>query len=312
MTQEFFKEIIKEGKLEKIADIVDKKPGEADSAPETARCGTSLEFMKEMERTIIELAYAEKKNRDNIKKSRKDEFIKKYPDQEKASKIIFDLEDIFELQKKIARQKEKDITGKPEDFIKLAKWQRDATEFMVENKNSETYLRYFRKIFNQIAKNSDFKKEADGLKAGLLGQVELWHLLKEAGFNPKLASPEEDAFRQTDIWLELPNKQIALQIKKEKSAPKQPLIKSTEEITYPAILMKIEGAEYYFSTRDIEQMLRFKRNCKKLSEEKHSDVKGLYVILPEGETNPITGAPSEKMIEAFKKEIGNRIEIDRN
>ncbi len=345
MSQEIFsKETIKQTAVnkEKITEITDlrfaegfgkasKKPEEADPASETAQCEASLEFIKEVESAVAEflrqattkkfsraiedyLVFPGKraeKNFADIKDDLKQKFAEKYPQKEKELKIIFGLKENFGLNKKIAAQKERDAKSETRDFSQLAKWQGEISEFLIANRDNEEYLKYFWKIYEGMAEAADSKKEANGIKSGLLGQTEVWHLLKEAGLNPKLATPEEDAFRQTDIWLELPNQKIAVQIKKEKAAPDQPLIKSTEEITYPAILTKVEGTEYYFSTRDIEQMLRFKRNCRKLSEEKHSDVRGLYIILPRGETNPITGAPSEKMIAAFKKAIGNRIEIDR-
>jgi len=128
-------------------------------------------------------------------------------------------------------------------------------------------------------------------------------LLEAEKLKPQVALPEEDAFYQTDVWLELPDKKMAIQVKREKEIKEGPVIKNADMIDYPAILTKSGEREFYYSNRDQKQMHRFVRSCRNLEKIKNIEVRGLYVILPEGGIDSLTGVPSPELKEKFKKEI---------
>lgn len=126
-------------------------------------------------------------------------------------------------------------------------WLVRATEVVYQSKNS-IRIRNFWDRFRAIREIFG-KKFVKAEKMGVTAQASAMHLLNRLGFETSIASPEEDAFESTDLWIWMPTSQVGgeedfpvvetglpIQVKSSKKVEKINKIRTTlsDTVHYPS------------------------------------------------------------------------------
>jgi hypothetical protein len=149
---------------------------------------------------------ARKKHRDEMQRIAKD--IGVYPaDSDEKFELALEYNRMFDQMKKMKK-------GYRDLIQDQAAYQTLIGDFVKNNVNNEEFLKKFWELNSEIGAAKGNYKDAERLRAGVLSQVAIIHTLQSLGWNPRIVHPEEDAFKKTDLKLEIEERgPINLQIK---------------------------------------------------------------------------------------------------
>ncbi len=175
------------------------------------------------------------------------------------------------------------------------------TKFIYQVKDKDAARHFWEEAADRL-KGTGFESELEGFKRGVVCQVAVLKCLDKLEQKSRLATPDEDMFNATDLWLK--KESIAIQVKGRKKLPGLAFI-SQEEVSFPAIEHEGNEAIHYIMVRDTEhETERFFAKIERLAEIKHRPVKGFMIYIPEEMLeNKDTGEPSEELFWAFKDEF---------
>ncbi|MCX6737345.1 MAG: hypothetical protein NTX26_01200 [Candidatus Parcubacteria bacterium] len=180
------------------------------------------------------------------------------------------------------------------------------SKYLIREKENGDELRIFWEIYEKYSLDKEAYPVFEGIRAGILGQVGVYHLIKSLGLGCSLAHWEEDVFEGTDFIISdsgrAPNVG-RLQVKHKKEFFGVGIINAkTYDPTF-AVDTKIimNGKEHLTHFTPDLSFDNLKKSCS-------SDELAFYVELPD--QNPdgspaidrITGVPSEALVRDFKAE----------
>jgi hypothetical protein len=234
----------------------------------------------------------------------KKEFEERYPEHKEVVDVVFGVGKY--AQKVECLDKEKKIKGdKKEFFLDLCSWMHQATQLLIEkgqDKNfASSFWKTYREIFDTFYKNDQTR---EGIIRGIVGQAGVFRTLERLGLKPSLASPKEDAFEKTDLWVKVPEKDESFAIQTKYSLSlKEPMIESTEEINYPTVKAETKDKTIYLSSQHMQEISRLKESVTKRAKLENKKVLGLFIAVPHSNFDPETGVPSEKFLEKTREKL---------
>ncbi len=161
----------------------------------------------------------------------------------------------------------------------------------LNNVDKPRYMGQLWTAIQQIAEKSQRHME---FKSGVLGVVATHRSLQRLGYDPRLSSPKDDADSAIDLWVATDH---AAQIKRQGGHSLG--FSRTAEITHPAVEITEAGSSRVFS---VEQE-RFVQKVDEYAAQVGHPVEGYFVAVPATEMDPVTGEPSEKLVEEFRQAL---------
>lgn len=267
-----------------------------------------IDFFNKIKKEILTLKeYSFDKNEfdkkyDELRKK----FLKEYPSEDLTVEIIFGVRDLARAEKELAATR--DVSGEKripkerlEELLKdLTEWQFMTTNLIIHSRNLD-FIKDFWQTYGEIHKT--FSDQRETYKKGIIGQAGIYKTLEKLNFKPKLSHPREDAFEKTDLWVSYPGgKEMRVQAKYTSRVDK-PLIISTEEISYPAIMLYGKERDTYISSKDIEEMMHLKEFCQRRSAREGKNTRAFYIAAPERSFNNLTGEPTPEFLKIVEEEM---------
>ena len=172
------------------------------------------------------------------------------------------------------------------------------THFLASNSDDKEFLRLFWSAAERLATAAGQLNDLNRLRRGVLSQVAVFKVLEALGAQPKLSHPKEDAFHATDLWT---GQGEAVQVKGHREGVG---VFATDEVSPVGVqVTDADGVRHYDSYLNNE-MQKFRLKIGKYGEKIRRPIKGFLVQVPYSEFDPVTGMPTEKVIQFFKKNIG--------
>lgn len=170
------------------------------------------------------------------------------------------------------------------------------TDFIHRNHADKEFLKQFWALVEKVANESDKQERFMRLKRGILSQVSAWRALEEAGLNPQLSHPSEDALESIDFWTE---RGEAVQVK---GAPeKNVTLIPTDEAAFPGLMVReATGDRVHINSRLFAESQKFQAKLDKHDQGRNGKTRGFFLVMPYGAMDFDTGEPSQEVIKAFK------------
>lgn len=183
-------------------------------------------------------------------------------------------------------------------------WQAQATEALISfNWNKRLQDRFWREVGKLFDIFSSHKEDLEGFRRGVTGQARAFLILKELGYNPRLATPEEDA-AGIDFHISWAgeNEELIAQIKASSLVNKS--IIEVVDVGSPKILGEQSGKKSAtFQSHFMKNITHLRESAGDFSRRIGKQIRSLIIILSEKDFDFQTGRPTAKFIEKIKKEI---------
>lgn len=246
-------------------------------------------------------------NREKEKiKQLREKYAESYPDQLEGVETLFGIIDFLKKQSEFNKKKiELDKQKRMEIFQDFTEYQFLFTHFIILNGNDKEFMDIFWKAAFAIAERMKKVKEFNTLRRSIISQAAAYKIIEAIGGKPKLSHPEEDAFRNIDLWTD---KGSAIQIKGWEE--ETPMLIESDEITFPAVRTDDSPkTSKYFDSREFYKSKNslFRAKIKEYGEQIGRKISGYMLVIPYSKIDFITGEPDPQLVEFFKKEI----KIDR-
>lgn len=247
----------------------------------------------------------------------KEIYLQKFPDQLEGVEALFGVMPFFGAQAQLDNVKEKQERISQNEKLSLIQ---DITEyrfllghFILNNGDKSGFLRAFWDTIQQMAGEADqhlgtrYSRIAHSLRRSTLSQVATFKILREAGAEPTLSHPVEDAFHAVDLWADSEN---AIQIKGAfEDQQNDLLVVETDVAGFPGSEIEKENGEVHHIGNYVDQQLR--GFMAKLSEYKpiykeatgKEIKKGYLVVIPYSKFDPVTGNPSPDVVKTIKGKL---------
>jgi hypothetical protein len=158
-----------------------------------------IRFFQSLDQRIIEIQQSHEKDnpRDfthSFKNQRKF-CLKEFPEFKKFIEVIFGVREFVNRHDNLNYHRESlNREQQMSNVVDLCGWQYRATEVLSSfGWNKRLQDRFWREIEKIFILFSTRKIDLEGYKRGVTGQARAFLILRELSYNPKLASPEEDA-----------------------------------------------------------------------------------------------------------------------
>lgn len=239
----------------------------------------------------------------------KKKYQEAYPNQMESIEVIFGIRDFLEKSKTLNADNHKKRRYKQLNHEETMSLVRDLTEyqflfthFIIQNNKDREYLDIFWKVGEAMASKINSSREFNILRRAQMSQVAVYRILEEIGDNPKIAHPDEDAFKAIDMW---EDSQKPIQIKGWRE--EVPAVFSSNEISFPAmqvddegkIKSKLYGSVEYMKSHDI----KFRAKLKKYGEKLGKELTGYMLAIPYSKIDFVNGEPALELIEFFKEHL---------
>lgn len=251
-----------------------------------------LELMEEIKLEISELKKKFPKIRDfqEAERELENEMLTKETDLERK-KMIRVLLGISEVNGRSGLRE----TRKKREEINLAledvKWQQEAIKLIANWQGGEELLKNFWQVFEELFKIEYMEDYAKRYRKGILAMIASAKLFKGTDKEPYFPTPEEDAEGKIDLFVDSKKDSqiLAIQIK---TTPYQYSFDLIEE--KPVFDEANKGKEsFFFSINSLKNT--------------GMNLKGVYVLIPSSDIDPITGEPNDHLLEQFKKDVNSKI-----
>jgi len=266
-----------------------------------------LDKAKNLQIALFGAVRAKDKDRvDELKKN----YEAKYPDELEGVAALFGFLDFVKDQDQYQKI-EFGSRDKPEKWgvntkerarlkENLTQYQFLLTHFVEYNSADRKFLKVFWDVMERVAESGGRRFDFSLLRSGILGQVTAIKILKALGKNPRLSNPAEDAFTAVDLWAEEHGEKTALQIKRGQVAPKLIQVDRVSAVGVEVV----QGQEKQsFSSWDFNKLQDFRMRLDKYRELTGQQVRGYLMIVSNRNVDKITGEPSEKIIDFFRKKL---------
>ena len=227
----------------------------------------------------------------------REEYETAYKEQLEGITAIFDFAPFLENRKKLEDPNLK-TDEKKEAILGCTEYQYLLTHFVEANTMNDKFLARFWETIEGLAKAMGQSKSALPLRHGILSQVATYKILKAVGKEPDFSMPKDDAFNAIDLWA---SKDEAVQVK---GAPYSTAsIVETDDLSFPSTAVSVEGKTEYYSGFLFDNVQKFRAKVSKYSKVVGHDVKGYLVVVPYGEFDPVTGEPTDKIVEMVRESL---------
>jgi len=253
---------------------------------------------KQMEEGLLH-AY---KSKDEVKiKEMRDIYQEKYPDQLEGVMALLEFIPFLETEQALdaLRKEGKGFTEEMADLIEnLTQYQFLLTDFIANNSGDKEFLTLFWNTIQQMSSDTDHLREFLRVRRGIMGQVAAMKIFEEIGEHPKLSHPKEDAFRAIDGWIDTAR---PLQVKAYDGS--EPNLLETDSVAFPSVVIERNQEVAYLNSHLAAEMNKFQMKVSRYQKILGKNLKGYLMVVPFGEFDFITGEPSKKVIDFFKKKF---------
>ena len=268
-------------------------------------------------RTLQEelLGAFQEKNKGEIARL-KQEYQEKYPDQLEGVEIIFGFENSLNDQEIVNSYKKehKSFENIRDVFQSLTEYKFLLTHFVHSNRNDRAFLEKFWAVLEALAKKGGGKDlyQFLSLQRSTATQVATMRLFEEAGFNPHISHPAEDAFHAIDLWVDAAAVQIKGDSKKEAGIS----FFETGTVAFPGVgvgrkarrKFKKQAARYHINSYLFYQAQKFHVKLSRYREFTQKDIRGYFLIVPEHKVDLITGEPTPDLIQLIKERVNTELQ----
>ncbi len=242
------------------------------------------------------------KSKDEVKiKEMRDTYQEKYPDQLEGVMALLDFIPFLETEQALdaLRKEGKGFTKEMGNLIEnLTQYQFLLTDFIANNSDDKGFLTLFWNTIEQMSSDTGHFRAFLKARRGVMGQVAAMKIFEEIGEHPKLSHPKEDAFRSIDGWIDTTH---PLQVKAYDGS--QPNLLETDSVAFPAVIMERNQEVAYLNSHLASEMNKFQMKVSRYKEILGKDLKGYLMVVPFGEFDFVTGEPSKKVVDFFKKKF---------
>ncbi len=201
-------------------------------------------------------------------------------------------------------------------------WIVNATKAVYQNKDKNEIRRFWERF--RVMREIFGKKFKEVEKKGVTGQVAMMRILNELGFDTTLATPEEDAYESTDLWIWMPTDLVGgkedfpivemgipVQVKTvgREETTKKVGIAQDDIIHYPAIQIFSEklprNADVFVSAEQLDSVPHIAETVETKEKRAGKKVFALRVKIPYRQdfVDLDTGKPTKKCVGEAKKEF---------
>lgn len=246
--------------------------------------------------------------KDFYKKSRY-EVQKEFPEFEKIIDVIFRLREFVNRNDNVNHHFES-LVGeqKKKDIIEMCAWEHDATEILIEfGWNKELQDRFWREAGKFFDIFSQYRKDFEKVHQGTTGQARAFLILQELGYNPRLATPEED-YGGVDFHLSSTgrNEELIAQIKDWKKADKT--VVDLVDIGSPGLVVDHTGGrQTRIQERRMAEISKLRGTCGDVSGTLGKQIRSLLIILSEKDFDFQTGRPKPGFVEKLKADLVDKL-----
>jgi hypothetical protein len=199
----------------------------------------------------------------------------------------------------------------------LAAYQALLIDFVRKNHRNDAFLGNFWQMIRQIdnaVNKRGLSAESEGFgrtKSGALGQAAIMHALEAAGYKPRIAHPDMDAFQKIDFTLDEGAEEKFIQAKATRREDMGRVLE-IDELVLPGLLVKAKDGKEFHVTDNIarehgefrESMAEYKKrlNLKELPA-------AYMIVASKGDYAENTGFPTQKFNKLIEDEIGKKRKI---
>lgn len=270
-------------------------------------------FYQELGRASIEISGARqdlkpKDFRNFYKKSKRD-VKKNFPEFEKIIDVIFGLREFVNKNDNVNYHVES-LTGeqRKNDIIEMCAWQHDATEILIDfGWNKELQDRFWREAGKFFDIFSQYRKDFEGVRQGVVGQARAFLILRELGHNPQLADPKEDAIG-VDFYISSleQDEELITQIKDWRAADETTI--DLVELGSPSLVVEQNnGKMTRFQEARMAEISKLRATCGEMSKKLGRQVRSVLIIFNERDFDFRTGRPKPELLEKMRKELTEKL-----
>lgn len=238
----------------------------------------------------------------------KTEYGTEYPDQLEGVEAIFSLPQYFKEQETVNGVKK---SGYSEEirplFQSLTEYRFLLADFVLHNGGDKLFLGRFWKVMEEIAKKNNKLGEFHKLQRSTTSQVAVNKIFDKLGFKPRLSHPSEDAFKAIDMWSD---SDTAIQVKGQPG--NKVILMETDDVAFPGAEFKKEeqdGGEktYHVNSYMSKMAQQFRSKLSKYGKLTNKQLKGLFIVIPYGKIDFITGEPSAELVQSVKERLSTEL-----
>lgn len=263
--------------------------------PKTAEEDTSQ--ARKMQRDFFDAT-----TKDNANRLRMihEKFLREYPDQLEGVEALFGFKDVLNSDRKL-REGEVLAEERGKIFEELTQYQFLVSHFIKENTENREFLELFWEALKEISK-PDNLREYNIYRHGILTQVATFKIFEKLGDHPVMSHPKEDAFKSIDMWVG----EDAIQIKGDAKATKLEVVevKDGGVVAVPGVLVDSNNKSRYFTNEMFSKILKFKIKFEEYKKMLGKEsMKAYFVVIPFSMIDPVTGEPSDELVDEVKEKI---------
>ncbi len=232
----------------------------------------------------------------------KAEYLEKYPDQAEGVEILFGVQEMLELGRKLhdPERKIKDKAERMRAFQDLTEMNFMLTHFVAENRNDKVFLNLFWSALEKIASANGYSADINMLRKGTITQVATMRVFQELGMSPKMSHPRDDAFNKIDLWSDEAH---AVQIKS--TGAEEPEVVETDEIAFPGTEVMRDGRVEHYNSKRFLDMQDFRAKVNEYGKlTNQPNLKGYFIAIPYSKVDFTTGEPDKGLIRTIGQKLG--------
>lgn len=245
-------------------------------------------------------------NQDAILEARQ-AYEARFPEEREAIEALFGCIGYLNTGRSIEEIHERDKRVPEDPFRAQTEYMFLLTHFVKTSGDERAFLEAFWRLAEEAAKRwgKDGAERMGKLRAATVTQVGLTRAFEELYEDPRLAHPDDDMKRATDLWV----KNHPVQIKGGKR--NEPEIIEVDTTTYPATTLRDGKEVKLFSSHRDEKLDWLGFNVKRYSERIGRGMRAYFVVVPYHMVDWATGAPSPELVEFLAVHTGARPEVRR-
>lgn len=223
----------------------------------------------------------------------------KYPDQLEGISALFDLAPFLDLDKRLDAHEEKGEERR-EMIDEVTRYQYLLTHLIARTSDKE-FLGSFWRMAEEIARVKENTRSLNMMRKGILSQVAVLKIMEKIGASPTLSHPRDDARHAIDLWID---SKKAVQVKGIREDKQQlPEIMETESVSFPGVEIESDDGVKHFNSEMFQKFQHFQARLDVYRELAGKRIKGYMMVIPYSAFDPVTGEPSEDIVEFVREKI---------